>query len=188
MDRLRKELKDIIDEQIKFLQDKGIDVTGIDFFVDYGDFDSEDICHLLHLVKSFDEMVLNGVDFNHCLISYKGKRFLFYNARLNLMKFSSPSPYVLTLRKPTSPETIEIQAGIVPLAIPTKCNSGHTLVTAPNGNKVCPYATHGSDYWYCTTCGTVRSGTNITHDAGGDSATCRCNGSPNSCTKIKGRY
>ena len=147
MDGLRKELKDIIDEQIKFLENKEIDVTGIDFSDTYNDFKTEDICHLLHLVKSFDEMVLNGVDFSHCLISFKGKRFLFYNARLNLMKFTSSSPYVLTLRKPTSPETIEIQAGIVPLAIPTKCNSGHTLVTAPNGNKVCLYANHGSDYW-----------------------------------------
>ncbi len=187
MDKLVKELEGIIEEQTKLLDALGEDHHDIEFYANKGGFTNGDICNFLNLVKKFDDLINSGVEFSHCLITYRGTRFLFYNASLKIKKLKVQDPHVMTLRKASSPETIEYQAGIVPLAIPTKCNSGHTLVTAPNGNKVCPYGTHGSDYWYCTKCGKIKTSVDITHvPSGGHSQTCTCTST--SCGKIKGLY
>jgi hypothetical protein len=126
-----------------------------------------------------------GIGFSHMLIKISNIEFLLYNSNLELDQLSPDDPNKVVLTSMAGPDLLQYKSGIVPLAIPTKCNAGHTLITAGNGNRVCPYGRHHSDYWYCTTCGAIRATASITHSPeGSHSASCRCT----VCNKVKGLY
>lgn len=147
--------------------------------------DEQNCDKLLSKINEFDKNIHAGIGFSHMLIKISDIEFLLYNSNLDLGQLSIGDPNKVVLKPQDGPDLLQYKSGIVPLAIPTKCNAGHTLVTAGNGNRVCPYATHKSDYWYCTNCGAIRAITSITHSpVGSHSSTCLCT----VCNKVKGLY